>query len=397
MVHMRSELKQTIQILRKHIIEDLQTTDYNRDPFGYCNYLLFLLENNFEHDCLDNLVDWMNTFVREVIVEKKISRSADNEITTAIFGHYILEKHKRLHTEIAVEQINDVLEGYIDDKGLYFKQNITYTICLAISLFNERSRIYDWEKMRNALCEEYKENNLQRDPKNLCYYNLLLEIENRKKKLHEFSKWVADILIKNETSTRDKPYYLWIAWRNRCYIKKEFKIIKNKITTSLDNFLINIQTEEEPQSKIIKSLYYDIAKNFGGRTILISLDEYREPNFFARIGGLFTGLILIIFAVITLYFSQKTNLLPYAIFKFISTKDLKIFLWSSVKFLMSIVLLSIELFIVFVGCNILWEVCVKNRYIKHEVVTILKPRSSKFFKWILLVIMGHLIFKFLTG
>ena len=39
------------------------------------------------------------------------------------------------------EKINEALKDHIDDKGLYFKQNITYTICLALSLYRERNKI----------------------------------------------------------------------------------------------------------------------------------------------------------------------------------------------------------------------------------------------------------------
>ena len=81
---MKIKLEQGIMTLRKHILKDLHTTDFDKDPFGYCTYLFFLLKNNIEEENIDNLVDWMNAYIQEVIGNKKISKSADAEITTAL-------------------------------------------------------------------------------------------------------------------------------------------------------------------------------------------------------------------------------------------------------------------------------------------------------------------------
>ena len=58
-----------------------------------------------------------------------------------------------------------------------------------------------------------------------------------------FSTFIVDtrtIILKNGTNAHDKPYYLWVAWRNRKYIKKELKTVKHKIAYSLEDFLIGI-------------------------------------------------------------------------------------------------------------------------------------------------------------
>lgn len=391
MVYMKYKPEHDILVLRKNILKDLQLQDFSRDPFGFCNYLLFLLESRFEHDYLDNLLDWMNGFIREVLVEQKISRSADNEITTAILGYFILAKHNRLTTGVDFGNVNELLRHHIDDNGLYFKKNLTYSICLAFSLFSRKDKIKNWEKTRYALLEEYRNKNLQCDPKNLCYYALLLEVENDKKELEKLSKWAIEILVRNGTNTHDKPYYLWVVWRNRKYIKREIKTIKYKIADSLENFLIKIETEEEPQSKIIKSVYYDTAKSFFGRTMLISFDEYHEPNLFARIGGFFVALILIALMVVSIYFSMKNGWLSYANYKLISTLSWKAFSLSIVKFLMSIVLLLMEFYSGYIGGIIFWEVPINNRYQRHEVGAILKKRSIQFLKCVFIIIAGQLI------
>jgi len=390
-VHMKYKPKHDVLVLRKNILKDLQARYFNKDPFGFCNYLLFLLESRFEHDYLDNLVDWMNGFIREVLVKQKISRSADNEITTAVLGYFVLAKHNRLTTGVDFGKVNELLKQHIDDNGLYFKNNLTYSICLTFSLFSTKDKIKDWQRTRDALLEEYRNKNLQCDPKNLCYYALLLEVENDKKELEKLSKWVAEILVRNGTNTHDKPYYLWVAWRNRKHIKREIKTIKHKIADSLENFLIEIETDEEPQSKIIKSVCYDIAKSFFGRTMLISFDEYHEPNLFARIGGFFVSLILIALMVVLIYFSMKNGWLSYANYKLISILSWKTFLLSIAKFLMSMVLLVIEFYSGYIGGIILWEVPINNRYQRHEVGAILRTRSVQFLKWVGLIIVGQLI------
>jgi len=390
-VYMKYKPDHDILVLRKNILKDLQSRDFSRDPFGFCNYLLFLLESRFEHDYLDNLVDWMNGFIREVLVEQKISRAADNEITTAILGYFILAKHNRLTTGIDFGNVNELLRHHIDDNGLYFKNNLTYSICLAFSLFSRKDKIKNWKKTRYALLEEYRNKNLQCDRKNLCYYVLLLEVENDNEELEKLSKWAMGILVRNGTNTHDKPYYLWVVWRNRKYIKREIKTIKHNIADSLENFLIKIETEEEPQSKIIKSVYYDTAKSFFGRTMLISFDEYHEPNLFARIGGFFVALILIALMVVSIYFSMKNGWLSYANHKLISTLSWKAFSLSIVKFLMSIALLLIEFYSGYIGGIILWEVPINNRYQRHEVGAILKKRSIQFLKWVFIIIAAQLI------
>ncbi len=138
-------------------------------------------------------------------------------------------------------------------------------------------------------------------------------------------------------------------------------------------------------------MYYDITKSFFGRTVLVSLYEYHEPNFFARIGGLFVGFVLIALMVVSIYFSMKNGWLSYANYTLITILSWKSFLLSIVKCLMSIPLLVIEFYSGYIGGIILWEVPINNRYQRHEVGAILKERTTQFLKWAFIIIAGQLI------
>ncbi|MCP5461902.1 MAG: hypothetical protein H7A34_01820 [bacterium] len=216
---MKYKVKGEIYILLKEIVEGLQKGNFNSDPFGYCTQLFFLLENRLETNHLDALSDWMNSFIHEVLIEGKISRSADNEITSAILGSYILQKHERLTVEVDYKKVNELLKQHCDDKGYYFRKNLTYTICLALGLFDHKANIDCWETTRKSLQEEYKNGNLQCDSKNLCYYTLLMEKEDNKKILEEIAKSTVDILIKNAPIPMIRHIY-GFAWHNKRFIKR---------------------------------------------------------------------------------------------------------------------------------------------------------------------------------
>lgn len=391
MVSMKSELRQALLLLRKHITKDLETREFFKDAFGFSNSLLFLLENEFEDTSLDNLVDWMNSYVKEVIVDKRITRSADTEITSALLGRYILAKHNRLRTHVNAEQINDILEGHIDDHGLCFKQNITYTVCLTLSLFGEKAAITDWAKMRKALALQYEKKNLHCDPKNLCYYALLLEMEQDDKCLTELTKWVADLLMKNGSNSHDKPYYLWLAWRYRKRIRRQFGAIKNSMSVSIQNFLARLEIEEDLQSRIIRSIYFDMTNGFFGRTILISYDEFHAPNVFARIGGFSVAFMILAGAIVAIYYSLKFGLFSYANLSLIPAGGFWVFVGGCLKFVSAILCLVLLIYLLWMALNFLWEVGLRNRYQPKEVLQILKQRSKIFFKPAIIIALIQLV------
>lgn len=391
MVHMRVRLEQGIISLRKQILKDVHTTDYGSDPFGYCNYLFFLLKNNLENKNLDNLVDWMNSYIREVVINKKISKSADSEITVALFGYYILNKFERLTLSLTAKEIEDVLNPHLEDDGTLFKRNFSYTLAVTLSLLPMKTSLSSWSKMRKAIDEAYSDRKLLCDPKNLVYYNLLLEEEDKKKELSELAKYVAQIIGANGIKTYDKPYYLWVAWKNKKFLKKELVVIKTKIANSIENFLDNLEVSDEPQSKIIKSLFFDMALGFSNRAVLVSYDEYHEPNMFAKIGGFLIGILLISTGVILIYGSIKFGFLKYANVTLISTKNFHLFFTDSLKLLGALSSLLLETYMLLMGYNIILEVAVKNIYQKCEINPLLWDRTKTFLKWSLLIMVGQLL------
>jgi len=397
-VYMNPRLYQDISGLRMNIVKDLQARDFGKDPFGYCNYLLFLLDISFEHDAFDNLVDWMNAFIRDVVNERKLSRSADTEITTAIFGYYILSKYHRLTTDIDVNKINDLIEGHIDNKGLYFKGNLTYTIILLLSLFKQKEEISNWDKARDALRGEYQNRNLQCDPKNICYYSLLLEIERNSDELKELSKMLLNTLTRNDTNTHDKPYYLWTAWRNRKYIRKSLDLVKKTIVNSYENFAVQIEIGNEPQSKIIKSIYYNLIKSFVGKTLLVSYDEYHKPNTFAKLGGFVWGLLVFLAGLVFLFYSYRFGVLSRLNLRLVF--DSKNLMTAGVYLLLLIVsmcILLLVIYIVYLGLLVIWEVSIKNRYVMAELCQRLNERSKDFVNKIWRVILLQVIFAILQS
>ena len=61
-----------------------------RDSLIYSIYLFFLLRNKVESDAIDNLIDWMNYWINEILNKKNFSRFVDREFTSALFGYYSL-------------------------------------------------------------------------------------------------------------------------------------------------------------------------------------------------------------------------------------------------------------------------------------------------------------------
>ncbi|MCS7365263.1 MAG: hypothetical protein NDF54_07505, partial [archaeon GB-1867-035] len=89
--------------LRELINRDLEVSfeeERLRDPLIYSVYLFFLLKNKVESYAIDNLIDWMNYWIDEVLNKKNFSKFVDREFTSALFGYYSLSIAGRLSREI---------------------------------------------------------------------------------------------------------------------------------------------------------------------------------------------------------------------------------------------------------------------------------------------------------
>jgi hypothetical protein len=145
----------------KYLIDlDLSDDEIFRDPLSLALYYHFIEKNNLQNINKLLAVNWARTFCYEKLVQGKLSRKRDTEITAAILAYATLKKDKGYPEGKKKEIENKMEEILIKEKnkdGLFFGRP-NFTAMILYSINQEEISIGEEEEILNALLLRYKDN-----------------------------------------------------------------------------------------------------------------------------------------------------------------------------------------------------------------------------------------------
>jgi hypothetical protein len=113
----------------------------------------------------------MNAWVKEIIIDQKLTRSLDVEITSSLYGYSILKKYKKLKISVNKERINYIFDSYTLNK--HFFDNYTLSILIGISFLDDLREETKYDELINWLRDNLlKEQNVS-DLKNFVFSYIL--------------------------------------------------------------------------------------------------------------------------------------------------------------------------------------------------------------------------------
>jgi len=268
--------------LRELINRDLEASfgeERLGDPFIYSVYLFFLLRNKIESDAIDNLIDWMNFWIDEILNKRNFSRFVDREFTSALFGYYSLKTNGRLRTEVNLEAVRKLAFDFIVN-DLFF-DNLTYSLIILLSLIekNEIDNVKIAHVFQQIKGIREKEEILFNDPKNLVFLSLLFE----KMGLNAEIKSLVNSCIKrvrhNDVQFSDHVYYAWVLWKHRGLVEgREWSNIVEFTKNTLENLSTPID-ETIVDKEIIEVYGPDIKQmKISKISLIIALDLAMDFN-----------------------------------------------------------------------------------------------------------------------
>ncbi|MCD6592672.1 hypothetical protein J7L00_01095 [Candidatus Bathyarchaeota archaeon] len=266
--------------LRELINRDLEVSfekERLRDPLIPSVYLFFLLRNKVESDAIDNLIDWMNCWINEILNKKNFGKFVDREFTSALFGYYSLSTADRLSTEVDLEDVKKMSFNFIVN-DLFFN-NLMYSLMILLPFAEQINREDRINRVFQQVKRNLKKGVLFNDAKNIVFLSLFFE----KMELYSEIKTIVNTCIEkvrlNEVPFGDRVYYAWILWMYRKLVEgREWSNIVAEFTkNTLENFstlLDEVVIDEE-----IIEVYGPDVKRMGVSRILLAVALDLAINF----------------------------------------------------------------------------------------------------------------------
>ena len=254
------------------LIQDMEERE--RDPLGHSICLYFLLKSDLSSPQIDDLVDWMNSWVNRIVNNIQFGRFMDREIVSALFGYYLLRKFNKLKIKVNEENISKLITKDIIKNGLYFGDPL-YSSLILISIynFNEQESLND--VVLKTLREVMFKSNFFNDAKRLIFVSILLEEMGDRSRLEKLVKLCEKRVLEEGVRFDDGVYYAWILWQYKHFTNRFFRIF-DFVRNTLQNAQVFLGLEEleretvefygkpvHPKfSKIWVSVYVNLISNF---------------------------------------------------------------------------------------------------------------------------------------
>lgn len=251
--------------------------NFGKDPFGDSMYLWYLTKNRIESHAIDNLIDWMNSWIENTLNERKFSRFIDREFTSAVFGYHSLKSIGRLRVKIDVEKLNDMASEFVINDSFF--NNFTYSTIILLSLADLKSKISTFNRVFNCVMRNVDREVIFNDAKNLVFVSLLMNKMNQQGRLKRLVDLCFERVSRNDVRYNDTVYYAWILWNYR-KIREERDL--PKIIDFTRNTLENVtrMLGEEVDESVIEMYGYDSKVGFSkillGTTLDLLIDFNRE-------------------------------------------------------------------------------------------------------------------------
>ena len=247
-----------------------------RDPLIHSVYLFFLLRNKVESDAIDNLIDWMNCWINEILNRKNFSRFVDREFTSALFGYYSLSTAGRLSTKVDLENIKKMSFNFIVN-DLFFN-NLMYSLMILLPFIEQIDKIDKFTRVFQQIERNFKKGVLLNDAKNLVFLSLLFEKMGSHGKMKSIVNSCIEKVRRNEVQFSDRVYYAWVLWTYRKLVEgREWSNIVELTKNTLEN--LSMLVDEAVINEEIIEVYGPDVKRMEISRILLAVALDLAINF----------------------------------------------------------------------------------------------------------------------
>lgn len=384
--------------IRNDLVEVQELSTISKDPLGYAVYLYFLLKNKRNGVEVDNLIDWMNSWVENILIKRNFSRFIDREVVSSFFAHFSLKAFGQLHANVGVEDFKQLFSEYIEDG--HFFCDFTFSSLIALSIADFKDEIKEYSDLLTWIETQIEEKNIFNDAKNLVFASILFEKLGSKDHIKKIFDYCHEKLLKNNIVSYDQLYYSYVLWKFRSQRdkKEDLQKIREFTDESLENANEVMLREEEKfieeiyganaqkatskigASKIYLGVLIDLLNDFGKSTIKVSKDELarKDISLWISLGPLFSTLVFF-FSIAVIWFSfQLRALVDFSVF----TKDQTLItLASSV---INVFLFALTAFLFVASISLFWDTGIKRIGTTKLMKDNLKARLKKYV-WVQIV------------
>lgn len=281
-----AELEEIEDIVRRNVEVDIRE-NYGQDPLGDSIYLYFVLSKRLSSPSIDNLIDWSNNWIDEILVKKKATRFFDRDITSAVFNHYVLKLAGRLKVSIDTDTLGNVLQPNIKDD--YYFGNPTYTALILMATQDFRDRIESYEAVLSNLERALERRAFLSDAKNIVFSSMLFNRLDKTNLVRHLLKHCLGMISRDNIRFDDRVYYAWTLWDFRKLMPQAMMTIRDFTEKTLDDFskvLKGVVVEEAVSdfygqdvhsrvSKIALALCLDLVIDYNSKKIHSSAIDIR--------------------------------------------------------------------------------------------------------------------------
>lgn len=305
------------KLVSNRITNDLEQVNelirVSRDPIGYSVYLYFLLKNKIRSVEVDNLIDWMNSWVENILIQRNFSRFIDRELASSFFAFFSLKAFGRLRLDVKVENLEELFSEYIEDE--HFFGNFMLSTIIALSLAVFKDKIKEYPSLLGWIKTQIDEKNVFNDAKNLVFASILFERLGIKNYIKKAFDYCYERLLENTIPYYDELYYAYVMWKFRSLKEKseDLQKIREFTDESIENAKISMHKEEDESvkeiygvdmkkgaskisvSKIYLGVFIDMQNDFSEKTVKVSPEELARKDIprWVSLGSLISAIIFV--------------------------------------------------------------------------------------------------------
>lgn len=311
----------------KYLIDlDLSDDEILKDPLALAFYYHFIEQNKTQNINKVSLVSWARTYCYEKLVQGKLSKKKDTEITAAILTFSTLKADNGYAEDKKREienSVNELLKKERDKDGLFFgRPNFTAIILYAtnqagIPIKNEKETLL-------ALIERYKNNQTFNNLIGLPFLTRLLIKQKKATELKEIIGKIGDKLKNHLLEYDDKLYLVHSLWayysQNNSLLEikdvvestiEETPIMVSDIINKGDISDITVRQDNLKISRLYKAIFLDLITEYethAGRIKEKELDKKYSGEFTLKWGAFATFSIIPFVITLIVGFALKHSL-----------------------------------------------------------------------------------------
>jgi len=368
-----------------------ELTMVSKDPIGYAVYLYFLLKNKIRNVEVENLTDWMNSWVENILVQRNFSKFIDRELASSLFAYFSLKTFGRLSVNVKNDSLEKLFSEYIEEA--HFFSNFTLSTLIAVSLADSKDTIQEYPDLLAWIKKQVEEKSIFNDAKNLVFASMLFEKISAEDYLRKVFDYCYDRLLENNIPYYDELYYAYVLWKFRFVKEKNegIKRIREFTDESLENAKRNMVKEEDESveniygadtqktatkistSKIYLGVFTDLLNDFSQGTVKVSKEELARKDFprWVSLGPLISVIIFLS--------SGGIAWLAFQLNALIKSGLIADPFWSVVgQFVISGLLFVFVMFLLATGSSILWDIVYKRICMPKVIKDNLKSRLKEY-------------------